>query len=282
MSAKRRAKAETLSISESAELEAMLGDGFAIYGSWNHSAVSLEGIVDEPFFGAFASAGTRRLVSPPSFIAEMRAVGSTDAEIAAELEDYVDASVSDDAPHWRETNPFNFNLSALEKFFRARVIDHYESDKSDEPLPWLDEPLTLVGAETPFSKIWFELTICSEFRILDLNLEYAAAKGNLAGHAQGWALASAGKIGRLAEHYRWRFSYGADAMRGRTNVQAARSGAEARARELADQTQVVLTAMKTQVAAGKSISRAATIVFRSGLGASPEANRKLWTRHRAK
>jgi hypothetical protein len=42
----------------------------------------------------------------------------------------------------------------------------------------------------------------------------------------------------------------------------------------------IIATVHGHIVKGHSVSRAAELTFKSGLGTSPEANRKLWNRHR--
>ncbi|MCB1428505.1 MAG: hypothetical protein KDJ66_05185, partial [Nitratireductor sp.] len=99
---------------------------------------------------------------------------------------------------------------------------------------------------------------------------------------QRFALSAVGSIGRIVEHYRWRFSYGADAQRGRSTIDAARKGGIERHRTTAKATAEVLNAMKLMIERGATASNAARLAFKAGFGTSAEANRKLWTRNQPK
>lgn len=71
-------------------------------------------------------------------------------------------------------------------------------------------------------------------------------------------------------------------LRGKKGLASAALGGQARAAQSKSGTQTVLMEMERHISAGKSITRAAELTCRAGLGATPEANRKLWYRHRKK
>lgn len=90
------------------------------------------------------------------------------------------------------------------------------------------------------------------------------------------------RLGFLWCEYKIRMRHEADSFRGKKNVTSARSGGEARAKRLQGRTEEILQRMQAFHRSGKSVANAASLAFKAGLGTSPEANRKLWTRHRKK
>ena len=261
---------------QSLELERALEDGFAVYGHMMPGiSHSLAGIVNEPFFGAHATSGGHSDATVPDFVDHLRKEGLSEQEILDEVEMYLDENVSDDAPHWRETNPFNFRVAPLRKFFEDLFFEsngYFERPGPDE------SELNFRGLVlmfTPFSRTWFEVQIISELDAL-IEASEAIKKDGLGNGIFMWMIVgSAGKAGRLIENYRWRFSYGADAMRGRVSISSARAGGIARRAALASRTSAVLDAMRTHLDGGKTISNAARLAFNSGFGESVDANRRL-------
>lgn len=90
------------------------------------------------------------------------------------------------------------------------------------------------------------------------------------------------RLGYLWAEYRMRMRIEKDAIRGEVVVRSAKSGGLSRGLSKKASSQGIIAAMKGRVAAGQSIANAARQTYRDGLGASPEANRKLWTRHHRK
>jgi hypothetical protein len=88
------------------------------------------------------------------------------------------------------------------------------------------------------------------------------------------------RVGYLWAEYRMRLLHEQDAFRGKKNVASARRGGEQRSKQLKSRSTHILDKMAAYVAAGKSVANAAQLAAKSGLGASAEANRKLWNRHR--
>lgn len=87
------------------------------------------------------------------------------------------------------------------------------------------------------------------------------------------------RLGYLWAEYRMRMSLEKDAMRGESILRSAKSGGHSRGMSKSASSQEIISAMKSRVVAGQSISNSARQAYRDGLGASPEANRKLWARH---
>lgn len=272
-----------LTIKEAAELNRALGDGFVAYGGSRSMLHPIRLLVDDPFFEAVVRGGhDAALATLPGFIEEMKNDGSTNDEIEDAYRDYLDDNVPDDAPHWRETNPFGFDLAALREFFTARYNEHYGSEPySVEDGLW---PGSFLICEEPYSKVWFELLALAEIQQLDSSISELRQDNKRA--ANGFylmvAFRYAGSIGRIIEQYCWRFSHGADTLRGKVSVSAARTGGETRARAHAALSEKILSEMQRQVQAGKTVSNAARLAFKFGLGASPGANRKLWYRNTRK
>ena len=289
----RRKKHDLLSKEQSEQLERALGDGFQIYGGMQMGFyVPLDGVIDEPFFGARAKSGRRRgeEENVVEFVEELRAEGLPEEEIADEIESYLDECQPEDAPRWLETNPFEFDLKEITRFFEDRVDEIREEIRSDheafwrenlrghepEPIPeWVLEPSSMLLGEEPYSKKWFEIHVIGEIESIAYWKEYRSNSPT----AERLHLSSAGRIGRMIEHYRWRFSYGAHALRGKSNLRAATGGGKARAEARAPETMAILTKMDGLIGRGRSCREAGRRVFEEGLGKSADANRKLFERH---
>jgi hypothetical protein len=271
---------EALSEEQAAALELALGDGFTVYGGMDQGARhSLDGLVVEPYFGAFVGSGG---VAPtePEFFQRLRSEGIPEDELLDEYEWYLDELVPEDAPGWRQTNPFNFDLKAIKAYFVAEFCSFMNLDLSE--YAHVGYVMNYLDDFNPYTRIWFTIQIISEIDMYNLNLEYMKKGGNIASLLVVLAFRSCGSIGRMVEHYRWRFSYGPDAMRGRANLSAASSGGISRARAHYAKRQAVLARMAEYIAAGHSITRAATLTFKAGLGSSEGANRKRWNRRTKK
>ncbi len=73
-----------------------------------------------------------------------------------------------------------------------------------------------------------------------------------------------------------------DAMRGKKTLAGAASGGATRSRENSAEKRKRLEKMRSFIAKGHSVRRAAQLTHSSGLGVSAEANKKLWTRNTRK
>lgn len=281
---------QKLSEEETQELEIALEDGFQIYGSMMPGEkYRLDGIVDEPFFGASAGSSSDAPAVVPDFVSKLKSEGLSEEEVLDEFRDFLDCHVSEDAPDWEATNPFGFSFASLEAFFKKQLCAYWGITVEDYD-PNLTDSTT--GAYLPFSRTWFEVHILAEFAYFDFNFrdfKRLEAQTDISPGAT-WrrafslsqAFASAGKIGRMVEHYRWRFSYGPDALRGRASVLAARMGGQERAKQLSGKSKRVLSAMSAYIERDHSIQNAARLVFKDGIGSSVSANAKLWHRHARK
>jgi hypothetical protein len=90
------------------------------------------------------------------------------------------------------------------------------------------------------------------------------------------------RLGFLWGEYRAKMRFEADSQRGQKTKASARVGGRTRAARGKGQIDSILSAMAQFIDSGKSISNAARLAFNTGLGRSPEANRKLWQRHQCK
>ncbi|WP_306046220.1 hypothetical protein [Nioella sp. MMSF_3534] len=73
-----------------------------------------------------------------------------------------------------------------------------------------------------------------------------------------------------------------DALRGKKILQFAKSANDVRRKELAAQRAQILAEMDHRIQAGKNVSEAARLAHEKGFGASKDANRQLYYRHRDK
>ena len=178
MTSPRKLSQPLLTQKEAAELEKALGDGFVSYGD----LVGVHPIkfwIDDPFFETVVR-GTGHedgLATLPDFLSEMASEGYTEDEITDAYREYLDDHVPKDAPHWRETNPFGFDLPALREFFTARYREHYGSDDPTYPDGEPYWPGAFLISEKPYTKIWFELLALTEIGQLDTS-KYLAKSGH--------------------------------------------------------------------------------------------------------
>ena len=203
----------SLTEAQAQQLEDALDDGFSHYGSLDPTKrYTLDGIVEDPFWEAKLNSSLDSTSGFDEFRAEYCEGDATDEEILAEYEDFLDDTVSTDAPHWRLTNPFGFDLIKIEAFFEARLADFARETGRDyhEELSSLD---LLLRELTPFTKPWFEVQVLLELAELRSVSKMTFTHELTKELPKWWMVKSAGKIGRLIEHYRWRFTYGTDAER---------------------------------------------------------------------
>ncbi|MDQ2089753.1 hypothetical protein [Marimonas arenosa] len=116
--------------------------------------------------------------------------------------------------------------------------------------------LAAVHFSKPFSRLWYAANMFSL---------YYAHYDDL-------------RVGFLWAEYQIRMRQGSNARRGEKTKNAARSGGEARRHANEALRQAVVEAMAPQIHNGLSISRAATLAYKGGVGSSPEANRRLFNR----
>ena len=137
----------------------------------------------------------------------------------------------EDAPKWWESNPFNFNYNLLRKYFSKKFKIHCERTKTldDKLFKHLKEhpeefpedfEWNVVGnlylEASIFSKKWFELKIYELFLAIEDSSTDAYPS---------WKKMHYGELGRMIEHYRWKFAYQEDVLVGQKNI-AARKAAE--------------------------------------------------------
>jgi hypothetical protein len=91
-------------------------------------------------------------------------------------------------------------------------------------------------------------------------------------YAFGYLTAQLDRRGEFESHY----------IRGQAIYENARRGGEIRASQKAPGSQRILTFMRRLVNDGQSVKKAARSAYDQKLGSSPEANRRLWNRHKNK
>ena len=74
----------------------------------------------------------------------------------------------------------------------------------------------------------------------------------------------------------------ADAVRGKKVITAASQGGRMRVQSMSPRTKEIIAFMKTKVGRGTTVRSAASLAEKAGLGASIDANLKLWNRHHKK
>lgn len=277
----------TLTKEEANALEEILDNHFSVYGSMKSGlSLPLRGIISDDFFKTSAgSSGSSEAYE--EFLNEMEMEGYTEDEIEDYISDYLDQSVSDDAPHWRSTNPFGFEILKIKGFFskqyqRALVHEGFANLDGEMVGGEYQEPDFYIEVFDPFTKPWFETMILCEIGQLELSLKMADEGSASSPWMQKIALSSAGKIGRLVEQYRWRFSFGDDTLRGRKTLASSKLGGELRSASKSETTKQILAEIERRVAAGHTVGNSARLVYNTGRGSSAEANRKLYFRYKQK
>lgn len=291
-------KPEMLSEVETEELEKALGDSFDSFTSTGGEEllIDVSEIYPNPLFGSHVR--VRLPVSDPN--AEVHSMTSQDWD-SEELHLFFSDFQIDDAPEWFDTNPFQFNVRAIRDFFERRVetirgeirqqydpLPIEQEPDSSEDIPWgwsptEDEETDILTSYWPeyLSKDWFEIHIFEEFEHLDFLVGIQQRhKGPFDRASHFWG--TVGRIGRMVEHYRWRFRFEADVIRGKKGLDSARAGGTERAKSTSPVRRSILRKMEELVAKGHSISSAASLAFQAGHGKSAGANRKLWQRHKHK
>lgn len=270
---------DALAEDQAAALELALGDGFETHGMRNGVRHPLAGLVDEPYFGANVGTGEAVPIEP-EFFDRLRSEGVSEDEILEEFEWYIDSLNPDDAPSWRGSNPFCFDLKSIREYFIAEFCSLMELDSSDYHL--IDYVGNLTEDFNPYTRIWFIIQILTEIELFDFCLKDSKKRSAVSSVSMLVAIGSLGTVGRMVEHYRWRFTYGPDALRGRANLSAARAGGIQRARSYQEKKRALLARMAEFVSKGHTVSNAANLTFKAGLGTSAEANRKHWNRRPGK
>ncbi len=119
-------------------------------------------------------------------------------------------------------------------------------------------------------------------KIIEMHTGWQSGKSTFADPNSGPTVefAAGFKAGYLFSEAGWKHDFEIDAMRGIRTKNAATEGAKQRKASLAPRTKERLGKMQRLVARGHSISRAAEVNSKKGLGTSKCANLKLWYRHR--
>jgi hypothetical protein len=126
----------------------------------------------------------------------------------------------------------------------------------------------------PFSELWYAGKIGHEcWNLLSKHRERGPNE---------IALAQALYLGRLLTEADWRAAFKPSIVTGKDVRSGAKLGGEMRAGKVAPQTAVVIKEIRILKEQGHTISRAAELVAKRGVGKSAEANRRLWSRHKDK
>ena len=90
------------------------------------------------------------------------------------------------------------------------------------------------------------------------------------------------RLGFLWAEYQMRMRAEKNALRGEVMLKSASDGGLARRATTSAKSGCIIAAMGKRIFSGLSVANAARLTFNQGLGASPDANRKLWARHNRK
>tara|TARA_R110002074_G_scaffold398138_1_gene589631 strand:+ start:800 stop:1687 length:888 start_codon:yes stop_codon:yes gene_type:complete len=286
---------KVLSEVETRELEQALADGFETYTSkgGEEMLIDVSQHSPNPLFGSFVK------VRMPDALRQDQSEDGNSEPDSESWEDYLEESQVEDAPRWHETNPFNFHLKGIRAYF-ARRVEELRDEIQNGPSPdWWENPFERMSdpSQPPFelvefnetitqeirsqSKAWFEVTIHEQFEQLDFIIEQSNLHRASKFHFD-CCLMLVGQIGRMVEHYRWRFRYESDALRGKKSLTSASAGGKVKAKSASLMRRSILLKMEEYSAKGHSISSSARLAFQAGHGRSQEANRKLWQRHKRK
>jgi hypothetical protein len=126
----------------------------------------------------------------------------------------------------------------------------------------------------PFSELWYAGKIGFEcWNLLTWHRENGPNE---------IALSQTLYLGRLLAEAEWRTAFKPSIVTGQDVRSGAKLGGEMRAEKFAPQTAVVIKEIRILKEQGHTISRAAELVAKRGIGTSADANRKLWSRHKDK
>ena len=124
----------------------------------------------------------------------------------------------------------------------------------------------------PFSELWYAGKIGFECWVL---LSHHRVHG-----LNEIALSNAMYLGRLLSDAEWRASYKPAILTGGAVKKGARKGGDTRSGKFLSDRNAILESMKKLQKAKHTLSRAAELTFKNGLGKSAAANRALWYRER--
>ncbi len=255
---------EELSEEQKSDLHAALADDLLVHGLYDgerHFVVQGEDF--EPFFGGtpLPDSGSDDGQSYEPTPANDSHFNLPGGEVSVAF--WLRRSVAGNSE--RGPNPVVFEVASLRTYFEALYEDRGlgEADRAD----------TWIVKLQPYTLNWFVVVIMSEFENLDV---LSASKGP---SDISSIVGCVGRLGRLIEHFRWRFAYGEHALRGKGTKNAASKGGEARSVNAAAQRQKIITSMREYIAAGHSMSNAARLTAEKGLGTSQVGNTRLWSRY---
>jgi len=279
-------KPEKFTDAELAELEAALDDAFDDYRSNRRG----EQQIKIPVPGSIPQGLT-------PFSIRTRASYAEDDDETCESDDWDE---DDDVPKWFETIPVNFNLKKLRSYFEARKVAfevYYFEENSDylthpmevdgstdEGKKYIDSTENLIYREmtrNPLTKSWYEASCLGMIEEIDDFLLGFVAKHPFSAHI--FIVPHVGRLGRLVEQYRWKFSHEPAAITGVRVQESAERGGRIRSQVIATSRTPHLAEMDRRVRSGEKVSKvAADIVARDRLEIQPRSLEQSFNRWRRK
>ena len=182
-----------------------------------------------------------------NYVAHMTSMGMSRQDA---IEQYREACAEVLRP-WRQLNAFRTDQERLECWLVERLLDFFrDSPTVFTPFDSSSDLLRLIGRVRPFTMVWFELWILRGL-IHASELEERADKDVFGLCRNGIA------TGRLIEAYRWRFVYGAHALRGQKVLRSAADGGRSRSQAMRAENVRILNQISQLLKRGHSVSRAA-------------------------
>ena len=289
MSKKSRAMHEKLSDDQSKELIELLNDGFIFWGKHN---INLHNIIEElfgdvakdEFYDIVFSKGREKNLIGEFFVEVAKEDQPFEYDIRRLLEYYEDVSLNAELPSWGKTNPFNFPLTRISDFFNKRLVEYFHFDEIELKYRVKSGCLwDYVQEEEFYSKIWFEVAVTMELeklRELETSIELEKPRHPL---MLTLCMGSAGRVGRMLEHYRWRFSHGHHAVIGGKSDAGARDAGRQRAANYRDRNDRIIAKMTELLTEDPNVSKAAKCCEADRtLSVTKDNARRIWYRHSQK
>lgn len=229
---------------ERKQLEQALGDAFTTY---TQGCEHTEFDVSDIFPNQLWNSKVKTTSSMLEAYEEMKA-GYPDEPIDELFIEALEDHEIDDAPKWWEVNPFNFNYRSLKGYFSEKfvahskevgkyyseLLEHLKNNPEDfddnDNIEW-----QLVGdlyRNAPvYSRKWFELKIYEQFLAIE--------DESMAKYVE-WKFKQFGELGRMIEHYRWKFSFENDVQQGQKNEKARKAADDAKPQKAAEREKITL------------------------------------------
>jgi len=224
---------ECLTDKERKGLEEALGDGFetSTGAPGNQDYVDVSEFIENPLFGARVRI-------------DLGILHDDDVDDDDFIDSDTDAQ-SDEEHQWWTTIPFNFRLDKIQKYFENKKREQTDAylQKCEELFiqrtkypgdPYYDLGLlphpgdSLPAYKLPYTKAWFELKICDLFWRYDYFMKIIKKDNDGSSYMMDIAITDIGTIGRMVEHYRWKFLFEKNVLDGQINAQALKRATETR------------------------------------------------------